>query len=125
MKCPLPFCLGLIAATILVAGRPAFALDPARPLAQLVQERWSVAQGLPQDSVQAVLQSRDGYLWIGTQEGLVRFDGRQFTVFDRQNTPAFAHNNVQALCETRDGALWIGLNRGAWSVTPTAVSPAI
>ena len=70
------------------------------------------AQGLPQDTVQAILQTRDGYIWLGTQEGLVRFDGLHFTVFDRQNTPALAHNNIQALCEMRDGALWIGTNRG-------------
>jgi PAS domain S-box-containing protein len=103
----------LIAAIVAMAGvRPAAALDPSRALPQLVQERWATVQGLPQDTIQAVLQTRDGYVWIGTQEGLVRFDGRQFTVFDRQNTPAIAHNNVVALCQTRDGALWAATNRG-------------
>jgi PAS domain S-box-containing protein len=92
--------------------RPAAALDASRSLLQLAQERWSTAQGLPQDTVQAILQTRDGYVWIGTQEGLVRFDGHQFTVFDRQNTPAIAHNNVVALCQTRDGALWAATSRG-------------
>jgi PAS domain S-box-containing protein len=92
--------------------RPAMALDPGKPIVHLVQEHWTTAQGLPQDSVQAVLQTRDGYLWLGTQEGLVRFDGIHFAIFDKQNTPAFAHNNVQTLCETRDGTLWIGTNRG-------------
>ena len=102
----------MVASLLAAAPGRRSALDPPDPSSQLVQERWSTAQGLPQDSVQAILQTRDGYLWIGTQEGLVRFDGRQFTVFDRQNTPALAHNNIQALCETRDGTLWIGTNRG-------------
>ncbi len=104
----------LLVGAVLVAAsaRPAAALAPSRSLPQLVQERWSTVQGLPQDTIQAILQTRDGYVWIGTQEGLVRFDGHQFTVFDRQNTPAIAHNNFVALCQTRDGALWAATSRG-------------
>ncbi len=102
----------LVAAFLAASIRPAAALDPSRPLLQLVQERWSTVQGLPQDAIQTILQTRDGYVWIGTQEGLVRFDGHQFTVFDRKNTPAIAHNNFVALCQTRDGVLWAATSRG-------------
>jgi PAS domain S-box-containing protein len=104
--------LSLAALVVAASPLPAEALDPSRPLRGLVQERWSTVQGLPQDTIQTILQTRDGHVWIGTQEGLVRFDGHEFTVFDRQNTPAIAHNNVVALCETRDGALWAATSRG-------------
>ncbi|HKX27447.1 MAG TPA: two-component regulator propeller domain-containing protein [Blastocatellia bacterium] len=63
---------------------------------------------MPNSSVQAVVQSRDGYLWLGTQEGLVRFDGARFVVFDRRNTAEISQSNVQSLTEGRDGSLWIG-----------------
>jgi len=90
-----------------LCAAPAFALDPARPLTQYGREVWRSEQGLPQNSVQALAQTRDGYLWLGTQEGLARFDGVRFVVFDKTNTPAIRHNSIQALLETRDGSLWI------------------
>ena len=85
-----------------LCAAPAFALDPARPLTQYGREVWRSEQGLPQNSVQALAQTRDGYLWLGTQEGLARFDGVRFVVFDKTNTPAIRHNSIQALLETRD-----------------------
>ncbi|HEY6146931.1 MAG TPA: two-component regulator propeller domain-containing protein, partial [Thermoanaerobaculia bacterium] len=73
---------------------------------------WDSDSGLPQNSVETILQTSDGYLWLGTQEGLVRSDGVNFTVFDTRNTPAMRDDWVQALCQTRDGVLWIGTLRG-------------
>ncbi|MEP7340012.1 MAG: two-component regulator propeller domain-containing protein [Acidobacteriota bacterium] len=73
---------------------------------------WGVEQGLPQTSVQTLLQTRDGYLWFGTIEGLVRFDGVRFTIFDKSNTPVMKNHNAQALCEDRAGDLWIGTSGG-------------
>jgi signal transduction histidine kinase/ligand-binding sensor domain-containing protein/CheY-like chemotaxis protein len=95
-------------------GVPAAAGDAGDPLSlrHYVRQTWQTADGLPQNSVLPIVQTRDGYLWLGTQEGLVRFDGVRFTVYDRKTTPAFTHNFVSALLETRDGALWVGLNGG-------------
>src|SRR5262249_45205102 len=73
---------------------------------------WTADSGLPQNSVRAIVQTRDGYLWIGTLDGLARFDGVRFTVFNRANTPAFPSNRVLALYEDCEGALWIGLVDG-------------
>ncbi len=73
---------------------------------------WQASDGLPEQTVQAFAQTRDGYLWIGTSGGLVRFDGVHFTVFDRQNTPALHENSVFCLTVSRDGALWIGTEGG-------------
>jgi signal transduction histidine kinase len=68
--------------------------------------------GLPQNSVQALTQTRDGFLWIGTESGLVRFDGMAFQVFDRTSQPALPGIDIRCLLETRDGALWIGTSNG-------------
>ncbi len=78
-------------------------------------ELWQREQGLPQVSVLAIVQDDRGYLWLATEEGLVRFDGIRFTLFDRDNTPAIGSSYVEALVAGRDGGVWIatraGLNR--------------
>jgi diguanylate cyclase (GGDEF)-like protein len=91
---------------------PGSALDPRKAITQYSHQNWQAREGLPQNSIHAMIQSRDGYLWLGTQEGLVRFDGVQFTVFDRSNSPWMHSNYVQALLEDRDGGIWIGTNGG-------------
>ncbi len=62
--------------------------------------------GLPQSSVNAVIQSSDGYLWLATFGGLARFDGRSFTVFDRSNARGMHSDRILTISEDRDGALW-------------------
>jgi signal transduction histidine kinase/ligand-binding sensor domain-containing protein len=73
---------------------------------------WQVENGLPQNKVTAVTQTRDGYLWLGTYSGLARFDGVRFTVFDDNNTPELHSSRVTSLFEAADGALWIGDESG-------------
>jgi signal transduction histidine kinase/ligand-binding sensor domain-containing protein len=87
---------------------PAAALDPQKALTQYGLDNYRTAQGLPQNSVLALAQTADGYLWLATYEGLVRFDGARFTVFDKQNTPAMSASWVTALLEGSRGALWVG-----------------
>ncbi|MFB3132378.1 MAG: two-component regulator propeller domain-containing protein, partial [Rhodothermales bacterium] len=87
-------------------------LDPAKAITQYSHTTWTTADGLPQNTIGAMVQTRDGYLWLGTQEGLVRFDGATFTVFDRKNVDAFKVNAVQDLVEAADGTLWIGMRGG-------------
>ncbi len=69
---------------------------------------WQSQDGLPGEIVQAFAQTPDGYLWVGTNEGLLRFDGAHFHLFAHENTPAFAENNVFCLLTGHDGRLWIG-----------------
>jgi signal transduction histidine kinase/ligand-binding sensor domain-containing protein/CheY-like chemotaxis protein len=95
-----------------LAAVPALALDPHVRVTQYHTLSFQIEQGLPQNSVQAILQSRDGYVWLGTQAGLVRFDGVRFVVFDRSSAPAFTRENVRALAEDRDGTLWIATDDG-------------
>ncbi len=73
---------------------------------------WQAERGLPQNKVTALVQTRDGYLWVGTYSGLARFDGMRFTVFDDKNTPALQGSRVTSLFEAGDGTLWIGLENG-------------
>jgi signal transduction histidine kinase/ligand-binding sensor domain-containing protein len=72
---------------------------------------WQSREGLPHNSVETILQTRDGYLWIGTANGLARFDGVAFKVHDSRSVPALRAAHVRALFEDRAGVLWIGLMR--------------
>ena len=87
----------------------------AQPQPRYVRESWTTAQGLPQSSVRAILQTRDGYLWLATFGGLARFDGTRFVVFDTTNTPNLRSNRILALFEDRGGTLWIGTETGGLS----------
>ncbi|HEY1946536.1 MAG TPA: two-component regulator propeller domain-containing protein [Bryobacteraceae bacterium] len=73
---------------------------------------WRTEDGLPQNRIQAISQTKDGYLWIGTSEGLARFDGVRFVVFDQSNTAAFTDNSILSLQPAPDGSLWIGAEGG-------------
>ena len=76
------------------------------------QEIWNTDSGLPQNNVLAIAQGKDGYLWVGTELGLARFDGLQFTIFDKTNTPQLKSNKINALLPDNDGTLWIGTESG-------------
>ncbi|MEO8191790.1 MAG: two-component regulator propeller domain-containing protein [Acidobacteriota bacterium] len=97
---------------VFAGPRSAAALEPSSALAHYGYDVWDSDSGLPQNSVTAIVQTRDGYLWLGTQEGLVRFDGVHFAVFDTRNTPALGDDFVQALWQTRSGDLWIATSNG-------------
>lgn len=102
-----------LAAALLLGACPlAHALDPALPLRQMVVDTWQAADGLPQNSSTAIVQTEEGYVWIATEEGLARFDGVRFEVHDRERVPELGSNTVNVLCEGRDGTLWIGTNGG-------------
>lgn len=87
-------------------------LNPELESTQYVYADWQVEDGLPQNSVFAVEQTRDGYLWLGTQEGLVRFDGLRFTVYDKHRVEKLASHSINVLLESRDGGLWLGMDQG-------------
>jgi len=102
-----------IAALIVAAGAcPAVALDPSREISQYGHSVWRTENGLPQNMIRAILQTKSGYIWLATEEGLARFDGITFTVFDEQNTPAIRSNNIQVIYEDRQANLWIGTDNG-------------
>jgi ligand-binding sensor domain-containing protein len=86
----------------------AFARDPAPGSRDYVVDTWQAEDGLPQNSVTALAQTRDGYLWVGTQDGLARFDGVRFVLFHALTTPCIHNSRIVQVFEDRRGALWIG-----------------
>jgi len=91
---------------------PAFALDPGKPIDFYQHNVWTVENGLPMNSVIAIAQTHDGYIWIGTETGLARFDGIDFDVFDHENTPALSNNLILSLLVAHNGTLWIATRGG-------------
>ena len=79
--------------------------------------------GLPQNTVQTLVQTQDGFVWLGTEVGLVRFDGNSFQVFDKNSRPALPGNDVRCLLATKDGALWIGTSDGLARWKDGAIKP--
>ena len=73
---------------------------------------WQTDEGLPNNRVQAIAQMPDGYLWVGTLEGLARFDGVEFKTYNRANTPELRNDSITALCPDAAGALWVGTGGG-------------
>jgi signal transduction histidine kinase/ligand-binding sensor domain-containing protein len=73
---------------------------------------WQVEDGLPQNLVACATQTADGYLWFGTHNGLARFDGERFVVFDPSNHPNLRDRRITSLFEDKNGSLWIGHETG-------------
>ncbi|GAB3312896.1 diguanylate cyclase domain-containing protein [Haliea atlantica] len=88
------------------------ALDPERAPSQYLYDRFGRDQGMPSDTVWVARQDPDGYLWLGTKNGLVRFDGKRFTLFNKQNQPAMRSNDIRDIEVAEDGSLWLATYGG-------------
>lgn len=88
------------------------ALQPDKPLHQYVRGNWSIEEGLPQISALAITQDRAGYIWVGTQAGLARFDGVRMVEYTSENTPELPGNWVPTLHLADDGRMWVGTYKG-------------
>ncbi len=86
-------------------------LNPTKPMTQYVFDAWRTDNGFQQSGIRSLYQTRDGYVWIGAAEGLVRFDGARFVAFDKSNLP-LKSNAILSLLEDRSGAFWIGTENG-------------
>jgi diguanylate cyclase (GGDEF)-like protein len=95
----------------LLCGR-AFALDPDKAFEHYVSNTWSIREGLPQISALTITQDHTGYIWVGTQNGLARFDGVRFTTYTPDSEPALPGIYIRTLLVGRDGRLWIGTYKG-------------
>lgn len=105
---PALMCLALATA----AAPTGFARDREDVDGQYVRQAWTTEDGLPQNFITAVIQTRDGYLWLGTYGGLARFDGVKFTLFNSGNAPGLKGNRIHSLYEDRQGILWISSEHG-------------
>lgn len=88
------------------------ALQPGRPLDQYQLQNWQIRDGIPGDTVSGVAQDHDGFLWIGTSEGLVRFDGQRMIVFNRENVPSMKSAATGLPVVDRQGVVWFPTRRG-------------
>lgn len=111
----------LIILLVITTNGPLYGQLPLPGRAVVTQ--WGMDDGLPQSSVNDIIQTRDGYIWLATFGGLVRFDGVNFTVFDRSNTPGMLSDRILGLLEDRNGALWLKTERGFLRFTDTGVTP--
>ena len=103
---------GILMLASLVVGRTALALDPSKALSQYLQSSWEIKNGLSQRTVMAVAQTPDGFLWLATEDGLVRYGGRNFVTFDERNAPGLGDRFIRSLATGPDGSLWIGTMSG-------------
>ena len=105
--------LSLLTALVgFVLAMPVFAVDPEKAFHHYVRSTWSIQAGLPQISVQAIAQDPKGYIWVGTQSGLARFDGVRFTTYNPETEPALPGSWIRSLLTDRKGRLWIGTYKG-------------
>lgn len=97
---------------MLLCAAMSWSLDPHQSLRRYGYQSWQTDSGLPQNTVRAILQTRDGYIWLGTEAGLVRFDSVEFTVFTHKTDPQLAGDLIYSLLEDKSGTLWIGTADG-------------
>ena len=105
----------IIANAFWAAGATAQSISPNRVFGRYQQINWQERDGLPQNTVIAIATTRDGYLWLGTYEGAVRFDGVRFTLFNPSTTTGIGNSFVTSLLERRDGSLWLATYGGGMS----------
>ena len=89
-----------------------WAVDPSRRISQYAHTAWRIQDGVFSGSPNAIAQTADGYLWIGTQSGLLRFDGIRFVSWTPQNRKHLPSSHITSLLGARDGSLWIGMEGG-------------
>ena len=104
-----PVCVVLLSAGCLLA------LDPAKSVYQFNCQNWSRQNGLPADVITGVTQTKDGYIWLGTQKGMVRFDGIEHKLFGITLPPGQSQE-IRSLSRARDGGLWLSVNRGTFGL---------
>lgn len=102
----------LLCIAALGACLPALALDPGKAFHHYVRNTWSIQNGLPQISVQAIVQDHQGYIWVGTQAGVARFDGVRFTIYSPETNPELPGVWTRSLMVDSLGRVWIGTYKG-------------
>ena len=104
-----------LASIALASCACAFALIPSVDISQFEHTSWTSKEGAP-SNVQAMTQTKDGFLWLGTLDGLYRFDGVTFERFETPSWSAFPAVYIRSLLATPDGSLWVGFAFGVVSV---------
>src|SRR5215469_11750536 len=101
-----------LALAVMLLAACAFALDPKLDISQYAHTSWKIRDGFVKGYITSMAQTPDGYLWLGTEFGLYRFDGVRALPWKPAGGQQLPSNGVNALLATRDGALWIGTYKG-------------
>lgn len=105
--------LGMIATCVLmVAFNSAYALNPTMDVSQYSHTSWKVRDGFVAEAVETIAQTPDGYLWLGSASGLLRFDGIRNVPWQPPSDQQLPSNLIMSLLAARDGSLWIGTSKG-------------
>ncbi len=112
----LVFCVAVCLMRMLFSCQQVYGLATGKQLREYRRQSWQNDNGLPQNTVYSILQAKDGFLWLATEAGLVRFDGVDFRVFDTANTPQLRSNFVNAVMEDKSGTLWVSTADGLISL---------
>src|SRR5689334_20073791 len=97
---------------ILACCRCPFALDPSLDISQYAHTAWKVRDGFSKGAIQAIAQTPDGYLWLGTEFGILRFDGVRNVPWRPSAGEHLPSTSIASLLAARDGTLWIGTRKG-------------
>src|SRR5215469_4348972 len=100
--------IALVSITFVLAIRPAAALDPKARIGQYGHTAWRVQEGAFESAPHVITQTTDGYLWIGTSSGLVRYDGVRFAPWTPPAGQSLPGSGIYSLLASHDGTLWIG-----------------
>lgn len=101
---------------ILILLYPAVIRGEQKSIHHYVHDLWTVRDGLPQNNVHVIHQTQDGFLWVGTEEGMARFDGKYFTIVDHDDT-GLRKDDILAIHEGQNEVLWIGTHRGLFQLS--------
>src|SRR5271166_1099626 len=102
----------IVLGILLACGLCASALDPSLDISQYAHTAWKVREGFSKGAINAIAQTPDGYLWLGTDFGLLRFDGVRTVAWEPRGNERLPSNVVRSLLVSRDGSLWIGTHKG-------------
>src|SRR5262245_56288556 len=107
------FALGRVLAGMLLVGCPsALALNPALDVSQYAHASWKIREGFSKGRIGSIVQTPDGYLWLGTDLGILRFDGVKPVPWQPPADQPLPSNTIFKLLAGRDGTLWIGTTKG-------------
>ena len=101
-----------VSVLLMMSSACAFALDPSLDISQYAHTAWKVREGFTKGTTFAIEQTPEGYLWLGTESGLARFDGVQAIPWQPPSGEQLPSNFIQDLLVARDGTLWIGTDKG-------------
>src|SRR6266571_5607905 len=118
---------GVLACLLLASCPWAFALDPALDISQYAHTSWKIREGFSKGRISAIAQTPDGYLWLGTEFGLLRFDGVRNVLWQPPPDERLPSNYIVRLLAARDGTLWIGTWKGlaSWKGGKLTQYPAL